>query len=383
MFFRIALICLAFAVAVYGDDQTVILQRLQQKALAATSTYISELPKAMASWRKDGSFADVEFDEVGTEDNWNGIRHWDYLNAMTWAWAAPQSSNRHSHELGERIYKSIIFWHRVKPWPLNVWWGQVGVPRRAKYALILAYPLLQQSTEGRAALITPLRQTTLKEDAEIVFIRGVLERNVRQMREAATHLTMPLQIASFNEEGIQADGNYNAQAMHQQNQLGIYGGKCLENSLAFAQLVHGTNFALTEDQMNALRRLALDGMAWYLWKGRMDLHAMGGVFDEESRAAAANRAVSCLRTLVDFDSEYRRGFQTALMGNELGGENAFVGARVYWLTDNVVVRQPKYYVSLQMTSKRTHPVAEDFVQERQLGRYFSDGTLLLQMSGDE
>ena len=135
--------------------------------------------------------------------------------------------------------------------------------------------------------------------------------------------------------------------------------------------------------MNALRRLALDGMAWYLWKGRIDLHAMGGGFDEESRAAASNRAVSCLRTLVDFDSEYRRGFQTALMGNELGGENAFVGARVYWLTDNVVVRQPKYYASLQMTSKRTHPLAEDFVQERQLGRYFSDGTLLLQMSGDE
>ena len=89
MFCRIALISLAFAVAVYGDDQSVILQRLQQKALAATSAYISELPKAMASWRKDGSFADVEFDEVGTKDNWNGIRHWDYLNAMAWAWAAP------------------------------------------------------------------------------------------------------------------------------------------------------------------------------------------------------------------------------------------------------------------------------------------------------
>ena len=383
MFFRIALISLAFAVAAYGDDQSVILQRLQQKALAATSAYISELPKAMASWRKDGSFADVEFDEVGTEDNWNGIRHWDYLNAMAWAWAAPQSSNRHSHELGERIYKSIIFWHRVKPWPLNVWWGQVGVPRRAKYALVLAYPLLQQTTEGRAALLTPLRQTSLKDDAEIVFIRSVLERNVRQMREAAAHLTAPLQIALVNEEGIQADGNYNAQAMLQQNQLGIYGGKCLENSLAFAQLVQGTSFALTVDQMNALRRLALDGMAWYLWKGRMDLHAMGGVFDEESRAAASNRAVSCLRTLVDFDSEYRRGFQTALMGNELGGENAFVGARVYWLTDNVVVRQPKYYESLQMASKRTHHVAEDFVQENQFGRYFSDGTLLVQMSGDE
>ncbi len=383
MFFRIALICLAFAVTVYGDDQSVILQRLQQKALAATSVYASQYSKAMASWRKDGSFADVEFEEVGADDHWDGIRHWDYLNAMAWTWAAPQSSNRHSRELGERIYKSIIFWHRVKPWPLNVWWAEVGVPRRAKYALVLAYPLLQQTTEGRAALITPLRQTTLKEDAEIVFICGVLERNVREMREAAAHLTTPLQIVGFNEGGIQADGNFNAQAMLQQNQLGIYGSKCLESSIAFAQLVHGTSFALTVDQMNALRRLALDGLAWYLWKGRMDLHAMGGVFDEESRAVASNRAVSCLRTLVDFDSEYRRGFQTALMGNELGGENAFVGARVYWLTDNVVVRQPKYYVSLQMTSKRTHPVAEDFVQERQLGRYFSDGTLLLLMSGDE
>ena len=383
MFFRIALICLAFAVAAYGDDQSVILQRLQQKALAATSAYISELPKAMASWRKDGSFTDVEFDEVGTEENWNGIRHWDYLSAMAWAWAATQSSRYHSRELGERIYKSVIFWHRVKPWPLNVWWGQVGVPRRAKDALILVLPLLQQTTEGREALMTPLKKTTLKDDAEVVFIRGVLERNVRLMREAANHLTATLQIAAVNEAGIQADGNYNAQAMLQQNQLGIHGGKCLENSLAFAQLVEGTSLALTIDQMNALRRLALDGMAWYLWKGRMDLHAMGGVFDEASRAAASNRAVSCLRTLVEFDSEYRRGFQTALMGNELGGENAFVGARVYWLTDNVVVRQPKYYVSLQMASKRTRPIMEDFVQERQLARYFSDGTLLLLMSGDE
>ncbi len=381
--FRNILICLALAVAVYGDDQSVILRRLHERALANASAYVSELPKAMASWRKDGSFADVEFDEVGKEDHWDGIRHWEYLNAMAWAWAAPQSSRRQSRELGERIYKSVIFWHRVKPWPLNIWWGQIGVPRRAKDVLVLAYPLLQQTSEGRAALMTPLQRTALKDDAEIVFIRALLEHDVRLMREAAGQLTATLKMSSVNEGGIQADGNYNAQAMLQQNQLGIHGGKCLESSLAFAKLVKGTGFALDENQMNAMRRLALDGMAWFLWKGRMDLHAMGGVFDEESRTAAANRAVSCLRNLVEFDEEYRRGYQTALMGNELGGENAFVGARVYWLTDNVVVRQPKYYVSLQMASKRTCPIMEDFVQDRQLGRYFSDGTLLLLMSGDE
>ena len=381
--FRNILICLVLAVAVYGDDQSVILSRLQQRALAAASAYAPQFPKAMAAWRKDGSFADVEFDEVGDGDKWDGIRHWEYLNAMAWAWAAPQSYNRRSRELGERIYKSVIFWHRVKPWPLNTWWGQVGVPRRAKDVLILASPLLQQTQDGRMALMSPLSRTALKDDPEIVFIRSLLDRDFRRMREAANYLTVDLKIAPLNKIGLQDDGSYNAYEMIQQNQLGVNGVKCLEGGLSFAQLVKGTSFDLKDYQMNALRRLALDGMAWFLWKGRMDLHAMGGMFDEESRAVASNKAVASLRTLAEFDEDYRRGYQTVLMGNELGGENAFVGARVYWLADCVVVRQPNYYVSLQMTSKRTRPVADDLVRERQLGRYFSDGTLLLLMSGDE
>ena len=384
MIFRVLLICLALSVAtMYGDDYSVILSRLQQRSLAAASAYASQFPKAMASWRKDGSFADVEFEEVGNGDKWDGIRHWDYLNAMAWAWNAPQSSHRHSRELGERIYKSVIFWHRVKPWPLNTWWGQVGVPRRAKDALILALPLLQQSEDGRKALLSPLSRTSLKDDAEIVFIRSLLDHDIRRMREAADYLTANLKIAAPNEAGLQDDGSFNSREMIQQNQLGVYGVKCLEEGLSFAQLVKGTSFDLKVNQMNALRRMALDGMAWLLWKGKMDIHAMGGVFDEESRADVSNRAVACLRTLEKFDDDYRRGYQIVLSGNQMGGENAFVGARVYWLADCAVVRQPKYYASLQMTSKRTRPVTEDLVQERQLGRYFSDGTLLLLMSGDE
>ena len=82
--FRVLLICLALAVAVYGDDQSIILSRLQQRALAAASAYAPQFSKAMRAWRKDGSFADVEFEEVGNGDKWDGIRHWDYLNAMTW-----------------------------------------------------------------------------------------------------------------------------------------------------------------------------------------------------------------------------------------------------------------------------------------------------------
>ena len=384
MIFRVLLICLALSVAtMYGDDYSVILSRLQQRSLAAASAYASQFPKAMASWRKDGSFADVEFEEVGNGDKWDGIRHWDYLNAMAWAWNAPQSSHRHSRELGERIYKSVIFWHRVKPWPLNTWWGQVGVPRRAKDAVILALPLLQQSEDGRKALLSPLSRTSLKDDAEIVFIRSLLDRDFRRMREAADYLTANLKIAAPNEAGLQDDGSFNSREMIQQNQLGVYGVKCLEEGLSFAQLVKGTSFDLKVNQMNALRRMALDGMAWLLWKGKMDIHAMGGVFDEESRADVSNRAVSCLRTLEKFYDDYRRGYQIVLSGNQMGGENAFVGARVYWMADCAVVRQPKYYASLQMTSKRTRPVTEDLVQERQLGRYFSDGTLLLLMSGDE
>ena len=293
--FRNLLICLVLAVAVYGDDQSVILSRLQQRALAAASAYAPQFPKAMAAWRKDGSFADVEFDEVGDGDKWDGIRHWEYLNAMAWAWAAPQSYNRHSRELGERIYKSVIFWHRVKPWPLNTWWGQIGVPRRAKDVLILALPLLQQTQDGRMALMSPLSRTALKDDPEIVFIRSLLDRDSRQMREAASYLTVDLKIAPLNKIGLQDDGSYNAYEMIQQNQLGVNGVKCLEGGLSFAQLVKGTSFDLKDYQMNALRRLALDGMAWFLWKGRMDLHAMGGMFDEESRAVASNKAVASLQ----------------------------------------------------------------------------------------
>ena len=381
MFFRIVIVILALAVAVHGDDRSIILQRARQKALAVSAVKLADLSKALANWRTDGSFKDVNYDEVES-GAWDGVRHWDHVRAMAWAWAEPKSPRRYNPELGERIYKSIIFWHRVRPCPLqNIRMRQVEVPKRAKDALLLAQPLLQESEEGRKAIVTPLQSASLKDAADIVFVCGLLEQDARRMKEAASAITSVLKIAEDAHDGIMSDGSFHKGGAR--NQLGTAGLARLNEALSFGWLVKGTGFELDRYQMNALRKLVLDGFAWVMWNGRMDLHAMGGVFDEKERVSSSKQVISIFRSLAEFDSDYRRGYQTVLMGNEPGGENAFVGARAYWQSDFVVVRQPKYYVSLQMTSKRTCPMENDMGAFSRRDRYFSDGSLLLMTTGDE
>ena len=344
---------------------------------------------ALKHWKEDGSFDDVDFDAQG-KDGWDGIRHWEYLRTLAWAWADPQSYRYHNKELGRRIVQSVIFWHRVRPCPpLKWWWNQVGVPMKAMDALILACPLLQQTEEGCKALLTPLQGATLKTavgenltwQAEAVFLRGLLAFDNRMMDEAAAVLTKELRIAAEGQEGIAADGCYHWNG--HQIQQGTYGLEFLEHAVSYAMLVNGTSWGLNESQMNAVRKLMLDGFAWILWRGRMDYHGLGVKLGGGSQQEAAAKAMRNLRRLAEFDGSYRRAYETVLMGNEKDGVNAFVGARAYWKSDFAVIRQPGYYVSLRMTSKRTRPVEDDVASLNQLGRYFSDGSLQLLITGDE
>ena len=385
---RVWALFLVLGVVVRGDDFGVMLQRMHQRALASSATTTVAVADALSHWREDGSFDNVDYDDGETE--WYGAQHWDHVRALAWAWAEPKSYRYHNKELGERIYKSVIFWHRVRPCPvLNWWWNQIGVPLRSFDALILSRPLLRRTEEGQKAQMTPLMATTLKSEnretlpiqAEIVFKRGVLERNMTMMREAAAIISAELTMAVGGRDGVMSDGCFHANGPR--NRLGTYGLACLEHAVSFAGLTVGTSFELNEKRMEILRKLALDGFAWTLWCGRLDPHVMGGRLGQDDLRLTGGRAVRSLKMLAEFDKAYRRGYLTALVGNEEKGENAFVGAKVFWQSDFAVFRRPDYYASMTMTSNRTCPFDDDMMPPAQASRYFSDGTLLVLMTGDE
>ena len=369
-----------------SDDMEIIRHRLCDTLLNTLSPSPEAIAEIKESAREDGSFKGVNYEDQN-RSIWRTSHHMTNLRSLAWAWAKPKSTYFQSPELGEIIRRGIIFWSTRKIKCPNWWYNEIGVPSTATEVLLLSDKLFSAPNDRRTALdtiahvkigMTGQNRVWL---SQIVFRRALLSGNHAEMRKALVAINDEIRIAPPEAEGINVDGCFHQHGP--QIQFGNYGTAYLHALTGFGEIVAGTSFALARERVNILRFLITEGFDWIMWKGRMDLQAQGRQFFPNSQISKCNTILRAIQRMRKIDSENQPVYDAILARNQLNAENDKIGTKFFWNSDLLVVREPEYYASLRMVSTRTAPI-EDYVNsDNMLGRYFSDGALMLMRSGNE
>ena len=369
-------------------DFALICDRLR-KNLFRQKAKAEDVEKLMKRLRADGSFDGVDYSSTN-RSAWKTAAHLYFLELFCRAWGDPDSPYCRRETLAEAIRKSAGWWAEHRPMSSNFWWNDMEVPRLAIRAMLAAPELFPENSELRTGMLRVCHQAELSDHytstnrvtvARNVFQRSIIEQDFERMTEIAEIIKSEITESRLPEDfqydwhfgGIRADRSF--QLHGPQLQFGNYGLQFLDMIAEWATILYGTQLALNPEQTRLMRELAVDGYGWILWKGRMDLLAIGrqlGRNSAECCGARARRAIVALRKL---DPE-KAPYDAALDGN-------FSGAKYFADSNYLVYRRPAWFASLRMNSKRVRPVEDDVNGDNALGRYASDGTIQILRSGKE
>jgi len=374
----IAILGLAICTAV-AQDTAAILDKLRKEQQTVSLRPAQLLKQYTATQKPDGSWEDIDYRDRN-HSLWAAAAHIRRTLHLAQAWAKPGQPMFHDETVGRTVRRAVDYWSRHRFQCGNWWWNEIGIPERMANILIAAPELFHDSEERRNALAV-VRQTAFGKtgqnrvwQAEIVLKRALLEQDEPTARHAAAEITSELQIR--NGEGIQEDGSFHQHG--RQLQLGNYGLGFLQSMSYWNRILAGTPLAFPPERTEALRHLVLNGYRWVIWNGRFDLLAQGRQIGRNSQTGKAKAALRAIAALQKADPESGR-----LYAEILRQKTPFTGNRHFFNSDYMVHRRPSWYASVRMNSTRTVPVEDRINWENALGRYFSDGVMLIMRSGDE
>lgn len=360
-------------------ETAAILDKLRQEQLTVPLRSAQLLRQYAAVQNPDGSWNDIDYRDRN-HSRWQTAAHIQRTLHLVQAWAKTGQPLFHDEAVGRAVRRAVAFWSRHRFQCGNWWWNEIGVPERMVNIMITAPELFRDPEERKNALAV-VRQAAFGKTgqnrvwkAETVFKRALLEQDEPTARQAVAEITSELQICDG--EGIQEDGSFHQHG--RQLQLGNYGLSFLRSMSRWNSILAGTPLAFPPERTAALRHLVLNGYRWVIWNGRFDLLAQGrqiGRNSQTQKAKAALRAAAALRKADPGSGELYRDI--------LRQKPPFTGNRHFFNSDYMVHRRPSWYASVRMNSTRTVPVEDRINWENALGRYFSDGVMLVMRSGDE
>lgn len=376
-----ALVCMT-ACAASAGNVTDVLGRMKTDLLAKPLPPEQTMRQYITSIRGDGSWPDIDY-EGQNHSNWEAAPHIIRMRLLAFAWAGPGSLH-HDGAAGRAVRLAAEYWCRNRFRSANWWWNEIMVPENMADAMIAA-PELFRAPETRKTALAVVRQAQFGRtgqnrvwQAGIVLKRALLENDAPTARKTVDEITSELKLS--DEEGIRADGSFHQHGP--QLQFGNYGLGFLEKMSSWNRLLAGTPFAFDEARLNHLRHLVFNGYRWILWKGRFDLLAQGRQLGRGQQTAKAAAVLRFLDELRRSDPAGAEKYAEIIDANR-NGINRLTGNRHFPDSDYMVHRRPGWYASVRMNSVRTAP-AEDYInRDNALGRYLSDGTMLLMKSGDE
>lgn len=369
-------------IALSADDSRELAQRVRAELLENQPLSDAETGKILHLQRSDGSWEDIDYDSQ-IRSNWCSGEHMRRTRNLARCWAKPGQKLYHDPKIGDAIRRAVADWCNHKRQSANWWWNEIFVPEAMADTLLLAPELFDRS--AREAALGIVRQASFGMTgqnrvwvATIVFKRALLEGDRQTMAKAVAEVTAELRLS--DQEGIRPDGSFHQHG--RQIQFGNYGSGFLNSISRWTVLLQGTSLEFTPEQWKLLDLLVLDGYQWVLWNGRMDYLASGRQIGKGTLEGKAKGVLSSIQRLASCDPS-RRDEYLELMKRNQGGRNTLSGNRHFWNSDYMVHRRPDWYASVRMNSIETTPI-EDYINwDNALGRYLSDGALLVMVSGDE
>ena len=373
---------LFFSGSVSSVDCALIRNRIRIVLLQEPLLSESDMEKILRNQLSDGKWIDIDYD-ARNYSNWPSAEHLRRCLHLARAWAKSGQSCFHDDRIGTALRCAVVRWCTEKRQCGNWWWNKIFVPGAMTDILLLAPELFSDSEKCAALEIASQAELGMTGQnriwlAENVFKRALLEEDVLLLRKAVSEITVELRVSE--EEGIRADGSFHQHGS--QLQFGNYGLSFLASFSSWASIFHNTGLALSPEQWRILELFIFDGCQWVLWNGRLDYLSSGrqlGRGASEGKGGAMLRSIERLGKCTSRRSaEYRE-----ILKRNRGGENTLVGNRHFWKSDYMVHRRSRWYASVRMNSVATVPVEDSVNWDNALGRYFSDGVMLVMISGDE
>jgi len=334
-----------------GDSTVAMVRESLASPVEATAARLA------ATLRGDGTWEDVPYGS-SSASSWGAAEHARRLVAL--------ARGVHTPELVEAFGRALRHWaakgYRNKNW----WWNQIGVPLELGRAGILMGDDI--TDEEKRLIVSLMHESEIGLTgqnriwmAECVLMRSLLEGNMQGVKAAREAILGEIHV-SGTEEGIQSDWSFHQHG--NQAQFGNYGLSYILTVPRLAAFFDGTELEFPAQKRELLANLVRRGFAPTVWKGAMDVAAIGRQLNKgAARIKGAGVLVAAQRLGVDADN---------------------VPTGLHWFASSAygVYRAQGWMASVKCETSKirgTERVNEDNL----LGAHFADGALFSYVTGDE
>ena len=350
------------------------IERLKKNCFAVMQNMFADrarAEKALADEMENGCWNDVDYQNQN-HSGWRAAEPLYRLRVMAAEWSDPASPYYHSGPMGEGIKRGLEYWCKQDCHCGNWWWNEIFVPMALGNIFILADDLLRRGPwlEMAMPFLLQSRFGMTGQNriwcAEGGLLRGILTQNEDEIVYAQKEISAEIVYGTI--EGIRADGAYHQHGP--QLQFGNYGMAYLNTITYMIACFAGTRWALT--RIAPFRYYVFNGIKWVLWKDVMDLLAQGRQVGKDTQNSKNLTCRNAIAKLAKCDPRFAAEYRKEPVGN-----------RMFFNTDYMVHRTRQFYASCRANSIRTAPVETFINRDNLLGRYLSDGAMLVMRSGNE
>ena len=332
----------------------------------------------------DGSWSDIDYANQN-RSGWRSKIHVERILELTRVYTKSDSQFYNSKEVADAIHQTLKYWFDKKPVSSNWWYNHIGVPKILGAVFILFEDQLSTTEKENAIELMKNAKFGMTGQNKVwlagnVLVRGLLQNDISLVK--ASRDTIASEIRADQIEGIKADNSFHQHGAQQQ--FGNYGTAYISSMSMWAQLFSGTSIAFNQDQLNILSNLINHGYAWVLWKGYMDINALGRQFFQQGQRHKAFTVGFTSNALAKADNENRNDYKSLLTDNFFsdGEGTELTGLKHFWMSDQTVYRRPQWMASVKMSSKRVIG-GEAGNGDNLKGYYLADGSLYTYIDGDE
>lgn len=343
-----------------------------------------EVVLLLENLQPDGSWKDIDYDSQN-RSGWSPKTHVERILILTKVYRLPSSRYFESKEVEAAIHKSLQYWIDRKLVSLNWWHNQIGIPKTLGGALILfESKLTPQEKQDALAIMNNAKFGMTGQNkvwlAGNVLVRGLLENDFNLVKSARD--TIVSEIKMVNEEGIKYDNSFHQHGAQQQ--FGNYGAAYISSMSFWAQMFSGTSIGFDQSQLNILSNLINNGYRRILWKGYMDVNALGRQFFRMAQIHKAFSVGFSALMLSEVDKVNESKYNDLIKDNfeNRGQPTSLTGLYHFWMSDMTVQRRPLWMASVKMSSDRVIG-AEAGNGDNLKGYYLADGATYTYVDGDE
>lgn len=359
-----------------ASDQMIV--ELMQR-YPVSNTHINYLIDSM---RDDGTWADINYED-NRRSGWEPKNHAEKILELAKAYRSSDPEFKNSFKVEQTIKKSLDYWFRTQPVSPNWWHNQIGVPKTLGGVFILFEDKLTEQEREQAIKVMEQAKFGMTGQNKVwlagnVLVKALLQNNYNLVKEARNIIIS--EVTMGDQEGIKEDRSFHQHGAQQQ--FGNYGAAYITSMAFWSSMFKGTTLSFTQKEYDILSTLINDGYRRVLWKGNMDINALGRQFFINAQKLKAFAVLFASNALSEADNVNKEKYKELIARNSASAKKKKPELYHFWQSDQTVFRKENYMVSVKMSSPRVIG-GEAGNGDNLKGYYVADGATYTYVNGNE